>query len=295
MSDPGDQTTHTEDRIKQSELRLKELEIRLKESELASKRSFTFSPLAATVVAAFLGVLGTLVASIVQGRNNTVLERQKAESGLIAKLLETGDAQKAAENISFLIDAGIITEYDRKRLLRAIKQHNPVLPSQGPETFEPTPSGFQLSTLIPAPIRGELTKSYSSFRSYLEGIGFSFPAHEPKITTNVPPDQKNNAYYMVNERTIYVDASLTDDSDVLRREYGHYALDALTGYRLSVFSRSANAIGSGTVDYYACSWKGDPIFGQTAAQTLRAPNRTAQPGSSAAPSLAEELATRGFC
>jgi hypothetical protein len=28
---------------------------------------------------------------------------------------------------------------------------------------------------------------------------------------------------------------------------------------------------------------------------LRAPNRTAQPGSSAAPSLAEELATRGFC
>jgi hypothetical protein len=65
---------------------------------------------------ALVGLIGTGIGASVQGFWNTKLERQKFESSLILKSLETSDQQQAAKSLKFLVDAGLIPSLDSKKI-----------------------------------------------------------------------------------------------------------------------------------------------------------------------------------
>ncbi|MFZ5448285.1 MAG: M15 family metallopeptidase [Thermodesulfobacteriota bacterium] len=87
----------------------------MKEPENKSKADNKFvwsSPL----ILAIVGLIGTGIGASVQGFWTTKLERQKFESSLILKALETSDQQKAAKSLKFLVDAGLIPSLNAKRI-----------------------------------------------------------------------------------------------------------------------------------------------------------------------------------
>jgi hypothetical protein len=100
------------------ELNLKRAELQLKATELDSKLkdgkiSLWFS---SPLILALVGLIGTGVGASIQGYWNTKLERQKFESSLILKALETADQKEAARNLLFLVNAGLIPNLDGKKI-----------------------------------------------------------------------------------------------------------------------------------------------------------------------------------
>jgi WD40 repeat protein len=73
-----------------------------------------------TSVLAILSAVSVLLAggigAALQGFSNTRLERQKFESQLIQKALETKDKNEAAKNLLFLVDSGVIQSLDGHRI-----------------------------------------------------------------------------------------------------------------------------------------------------------------------------------
>src|SRR5258706_3263223 len=102
------------------------MEIRLREKELdarmaaggehARRHSWLTSPLLVAVGSTIFGLLGTGVGAGLQGFSNTALERQKFESGLIQKALETSDKNEAATNLQFLVGIGLISQFDTQKI-----------------------------------------------------------------------------------------------------------------------------------------------------------------------------------
>lgn len=123
------------------ELRLKEAELAFKNKELEIKRegerrtkSFVFSPLTTAIIAGVFAVLGTFIGAYLQGRNNAELERQKFETALILKAIETGNSDTAANNLLFLVRAGFIQD-PKGQIASLVKnpENSPVLPSNNVE------------------------------------------------------------------------------------------------------------------------------------------------------------------
>src|SRR5262249_53722210 len=54
-----------------------------------------------------------------------VLEEGKAEAARILEMIKTGDPDKAADNLKFLIDAGLISDADRRRNIRNFLANRP--------------------------------------------------------------------------------------------------------------------------------------------------------------------------
>jgi hypothetical protein len=98
-------------RIRQGELDLKLKELDAKVTE-AKKGFWHTSPLILAVVA----LLGTGIGAAVQGFWNTDLERKKFESSLILKSLETTDKKQAANNLLFLVNAGLVASLDNNKI-----------------------------------------------------------------------------------------------------------------------------------------------------------------------------------
>lgn len=72
---------------------------------------------------------GILIGAASQGYFNSQLERQKFESALILKAIETSDSKEAATNLLFLVEAGFIND-ENGRIAALIKDPKtaPVLP-----------------------------------------------------------------------------------------------------------------------------------------------------------------------
>jgi hypothetical protein len=68
------------------------------------------------LILALVGLIGTGIGAIIQGFWNAKLERQKFESSLITKALETNDQQTAANSLKFLIDADLVTTLNAKKI-----------------------------------------------------------------------------------------------------------------------------------------------------------------------------------
>jgi putative chitinase len=121
------------------EIKMKETELAIKQAELQSKanekpappapRPGATSPLTIAVITGIIGLLGAGVANILQTRSNLQLERQKFESSLMLKAIETGNPEGAARNLLFLIKVGLIQDPSGKiAALEAKPQDAPVLP-----------------------------------------------------------------------------------------------------------------------------------------------------------------------
>lgn len=80
------------------------------------------SPVVVAVCTAVVGLFGTAAGVVLQGYWNTQLERQKFEFGLIQKALEATDQNDAARKLQFLLDAGLIRQFDADRISKLVKQ-----------------------------------------------------------------------------------------------------------------------------------------------------------------------------
>jgi hypothetical protein len=124
--------------LSEHELRKRELEIKEREQS----RSRWSSPLVLAVLAAAIAALGNAVTMWMNGREQRaleatraeqarVLEETKAEAARILEIIKTGnDADKAAVNLRFLVEVGLISDPDRRRDIQSYLARQP--PGKGP-------------------------------------------------------------------------------------------------------------------------------------------------------------------
>ncbi|UXI70301.1 trypsin-like serine peptidase [Tahibacter amnicola] len=97
------------------ELAIKEREVALREGELSLKRDEHASaswrnPLVVAIMAATLAGLSNAVVAIVNGRFQRQLEDGRAEQSRVLEMIKTGDPDKAAKNLEFLVQSGLIAD-----------------------------------------------------------------------------------------------------------------------------------------------------------------------------------------
>jgi hypothetical protein len=92
----------------QEELKLQKDELELKRRE--SARSRWSSPILVASIGLFATLLGNLVQNIIQSAVNRDLERQRFESTLIQKAVETASSDEAAKRLQFLVNLGFVRD-----------------------------------------------------------------------------------------------------------------------------------------------------------------------------------------
>jgi N-acetyl-anhydromuramyl-L-alanine amidase AmpD len=129
-----------------SEHALREREIAVKEGELELKRREASgaawrSPLVLSVIGAALAAAGNAAVSFFNGRQQIDLEDRKSEQSRILEMVKTGSPDKAAENLRFLVDAGLVSDpLLRQRLEKFQRERQP---GTGPSL--PTPTGNSIA------------------------------------------------------------------------------------------------------------------------------------------------------
>jgi N-acetyl-anhydromuramyl-L-alanine amidase AmpD len=141
---PQDSTA--DEKRKEREIVIKEREVAVKEGELALKRDDASSaawrsPLVLSVLGAALAAAGNAGVSYFNAKQQRELEDRKSEQARILEMIKTGSPDKAAENLKFLVDAGLITDPTvSANLGKFLKDRKP---GTGPAL--PTPAGNSIA------------------------------------------------------------------------------------------------------------------------------------------------------
>lgn len=141
-----------EESWRRDELELKRDELGLKRSEL--NRPQWFNPLVIAILAAAVAAVGNIVVTLVCSHEQSRLisdraaetrrmEQANAEAARILEVLKTNDPDRAAVNLQFLIEAGLISDGGtRESVQEYLKNRRPgqgaFLPSYEPATIEQT-------------------------------------------------------------------------------------------------------------------------------------------------------------
>jgi hypothetical protein len=264
------------------ELALRQRELAFKEQELAAKRhdqmaSAWTNPLVLAILAAAIAAIGNAVVATVNGRMQRrlevtkrdaelALEATKAESTRILEMIKTDDTEKAAQNLTFLIDAGLVTEEKRvKKLQTFLKQRKkgegPSLPAVSPRyDFEPTES------LTPA-LQRKVERDLDEYIAYLDTIGFPREARRPRIKIYKldPP----NAQYV--NGTMEIDPTFAADPYAAPREWNHHILNGQAEIDWWPDDHAYGPIESGLADYFVASFRNDSKVGMVIAKLLNWP------------------------
>jgi hypothetical protein len=126
--------------IKEREIAAKEVELDLKRNEFAA--AGWRNPLVVAIMAATLAAVGNAAISVLNGIAQRDLEDQKSEQTRILEMIKTGSPDKAAENLKFLLEAGLISDKARAGKLRDFLTARE--PGSGPTL--PVASGFPGAT-----------------------------------------------------------------------------------------------------------------------------------------------------
>lgn len=107
-------------RSTQEELELKREELALKREEFQARldyqkheRRMSVSPILVAAIAALAGISGSVVGSLTQYISEArkfELEAKRAQSSMIFEAIRTGDPDKAAENLQFLLETGLLVD-----------------------------------------------------------------------------------------------------------------------------------------------------------------------------------------
>src|SRR5262245_32470560 len=215
------------------ELDLKELEQATRDAEIDLKRkeqasSKWRSPLIVAILAAAVAAAGNAVVTYVNGRlqrdmdarrhdAEIQLEKNKSESDRILEMIKTGDPEKAAGNLEFLVKSGLVTNPELPARLKDFLENR--TPGSGPSL--PSPSsrvGFDESSPITPSMQQDLQKLLNDYFTYLDKAGF--PRVAAKATIKIENMRNPGAYY--RNDTIFIDARMAGDPTVALREYNHH-------------------------------------------------------------------------
>jgi hypothetical protein len=151
MPDSKDETATSFDREKwEVERNFRERELVVKEGELElhckdQASSGWRNPLVVAILAATAAAAGNAVVAVVNGRLQRDLEAQKSEQTRILEMIKTGDPDKAADNLDFLLKTGLIDDSDRAQKIQHFLDSR--TPGSGPSL--PTASGSVSSEIKP--------------------------------------------------------------------------------------------------------------------------------------------------
>jgi hypothetical protein len=126
--------TEHELRKDQHEIRKGEHELRTREVDIKERHGTRWLiTIGAGIVAALVTAVGNIALEDKRAAATRLLEEDKAEATRILEMIKTGDREKAADNLKFLLDAGLISNSDRRALIRAFlidrgASQGPVLP-----------------------------------------------------------------------------------------------------------------------------------------------------------------------
>jgi len=143
MPNDEDQIATSLDREKwDAEKRFQERELAVKEGELELHRkeqvgSGWRNPLVVAILAATAAAVGNAVVTVVNGHLQRDLESQKSEQTRILEMIKTGDPDKAAANLEFLLKTGLIDDPGRAKSIEHFLANR--APGNGPAL--PTASG----------------------------------------------------------------------------------------------------------------------------------------------------------
>jgi len=134
--------------FKEKDFTLKERDYLLKEAELELKKQEHAaagwkSPLVVAILAASIAALGNAWVTMTNGRLQLRLEDQKAEQARILEMIKTGDPDKAAVNLKFLLDAKLISKAETIKKLSEFLATR--MPGSGPAL--PSATGFSGNSL----------------------------------------------------------------------------------------------------------------------------------------------------
>jgi hypothetical protein len=229
------------------------------------------------ILAAAIAAIGNAVVATVNGRMQRrlevtkreaelALEATKAESTRILEMIKTDDTEKAAQNLTFLVDTGLVTEERRVEKLQTFlkqrkKGEGPSLPAVSPRyDFEPTES------LTPA-LQRKVERDLDEYIAYLDTIGFPREARRPRIRIKKldPP----NAQYAGG--TMVIDPSFAADPYAAPREWNHHILNGHAELDWWPDDHAYGPIESGLADYFVASAANDPQVGKVIAGLLNYP------------------------
>lgn len=134
----SDREAHAQERdaaIAEADLELRKADFAVRLAE--HKRAGWRNPLVVAILAATTAAVGNAVVTIVNGSLARTIEAQESESVRILEMIKTGgDPDKAAKNLEFLLDAGLIDEPGRIERIRAFLKarkpgSGPSLPAAG--------------------------------------------------------------------------------------------------------------------------------------------------------------------
>ena len=89
------------------EVELKEKEFNLKIS--TEQKSFFKNQLYITILVAIIGLTGNAIVAYVNNNSQLRIEKRKAEAARILEVIKTADPDKAATNLEFLLETGLVT------------------------------------------------------------------------------------------------------------------------------------------------------------------------------------------
>ena len=97
----------------ESALKVAEADLRKREHQQSRWRN----PLLIAIGAAAIAAFGNIYVAVTNGKQGRDLEDRKSEQTRILEMIKTGNPDSAANNLRFLLEAGLITDPDRKQAL----------------------------------------------------------------------------------------------------------------------------------------------------------------------------------
>jgi len=257
------------------EYQLKTRELDLKQKE--QQRSNWSSPLVVAILAAAVAGLSNAFVATINGQLQRQIEQSKAaeslrieesrsEAGRILEMIKTGEPDKAAGNLKFLIDTGLIS--NEQRVAQIQRYLSTRQPGTGP--FLPAADGrgrytFQESKGLTKPVAETLEKSLNDFIAYLDRLGLKREAEKVSIKV-VKGNDALYPYYQTDEKVIVINQLIAGDVDAPRRAYSHHVLLAGRG---KTIGPNLNALEYGLAWYLPCSFADRPIYGEFMARAMK--------------------------
>jgi SH3-like domain-containing protein len=135
LTPPPGSNDATDDRLKEIALREREIQIKAEEVELKrseAARNSKFGPILIAIWTAAAAAAGNGIVSWFNGQQMHRLESEKAQSAVILEVVKTGSPDKAASNLAFLVEIGVISQEQAGARLRNYLQTR--VAGQGPST-----------------------------------------------------------------------------------------------------------------------------------------------------------------
>ena len=258
-----------------ADLDMRGREVAVKEREQAGSK--WRNPLVVGVFAAALGAFGNAGVAVVNGWLQRGLESQKrdaelrleeskAESGRILEMIKTGDPERAAANMEFLLKSGLVTNEERvARLAQYLKDRptgtGPSLPTAtGAFTFEPADA-------LTKPIQDRLQKSLDAYVGYLKKVGF--PSATSGVKIKVDKARNTNTMYSSSDNELAIGEKILGDVSVALQTFTYHVLEGATPETTDRSDLLLASLEVGLADYFTSSFLKNPRLGEIAAKIMQ--------------------------